>query len=263
MVQPKTMPDRKTVMEAKRLAQQGEQMRLAGDAPGALALFNRALSLVPTFPWALAHRGAAHRMRGKHYYRAALDDFEAAVRLKPDYVWAIAFRARLYELFRDYERALVDFDRAIAMDDTIIGFWRAERALLLCFNRRYQEARVVCDEALRLKENDHFATYVRAVIAVCFDDGRHADLWRRRASALLEPLAATAGAEQGIALYRLAGLAALDGSADEAKALLRKALPLEKEAIEFARHDPAWFRFHEDPEFQLLVTDRFGDLTIG
>ncbi|CAM2009834.1 tetratricopeptide repeat protein [Acanthopleuribacter pedis] len=254
---------RKAAMEAKRLAQQGEQMRLAGDPSGAVALFSRALEWAPRFAWALAHRGAAHRQRGKEHYRAALADFEQALVHDPDYVWAIAFRARMYELFRDYQRALVDFDRAIAMDDTIIGFWRSERALLLCFNRRYQEARVMCDEALRCQKNDHFATYVRAVIAACFDGGRDAALWRQRAEKLLQPLALEPGPEQGIALYRLAGLTALYGAGDQAKALLRRALPLEKEAVEFARHDPAWYGFYDDQEFQLLVTDRFGDLTVG
>lgn len=250
-------------IEAKGLAQQAEQLRLAGDAAGAVTLFTRALALVPEFVWALAHRGAAYRQSGKTFYPQALADFEKAVALQPDYVWAVAFRARMYELFRDYERALVDFDRAIAMDDTIIGFWRSERALLLCFNRRTREAAFLCEEALRLDEGDHFAAYVRAVIALRYEKNRHGNDWVNRALDLLQPPAANDGPQQGIALYRLAGLAALRGRPDHGLTLLERALPLEKEAIEFARHDPAWFDLHADPRFQVLVTDRFGDLTIG
>ena len=251
-----------TRRRAHELAHRGERARLQGDLAGALTLFDEALALCPEYPWALAHRGATYRLLGAEHYRAAMDDFNRALSLKPDYVWAIAFRARLHELFRDYAAALEDFDRAIARDEHIIGHWRAERAMLLGFLGRFEEAVAQSDEALAVEPRDHFAAYARAV---------HLYLWRgpdaaaeavAAVRAMLRPLAA-GGPEQGIALYRLAGLDALQGRRASALHLFTQAKPLEAEAILFARHDLAWLDFRHESAFQEMVRDVTGDLTIG
>jgi hypothetical protein len=55
------------------------------------------------------------------------------------------------------------------------------------------------------------------------------------------------------ALYRLAGLAALEGRIEAALAQLRQAITLSNEPAEVIRHDPAWDDLRADPRFQALL----------
>lgn len=61
--------------------------------------------------------------------------------------------------------------------------------------------------------------------------------------------------EQGIILYRLGGLAAIEGKIEQALNYLQEAMLLEDEAIEFARHDVAWLELRNSPNFLMLIAE--------
>ena len=145
------------------ITRRGEVYRMMKRYPEALADFNQAIELKPDYAWAIAHRGATYRFMGHHYYEKALAEFSHSIELKPDYAWAIAYRARINDMLRRYEDALVDFDRAIALDRTLFNDWRCERGMLLSYCGRYAEAIDCCQEALLENPSDSFALYNIAV----------------------------------------------------------------------------------------------------
>lgn len=233
------------------LAHRGETYRLMKCYPEALADFNLAIELNPNYAWAFAHRGATYRFMGKFYYEKALADFSRAIELQPNYAWALAYRARIYDLLRHYEEALVDFDRARALDKTLFEDWQTERGMLHSYCGRYAEAIACCQEALQKNPNNCFALYNIAVFKFRWQGLAEArsdiDIAR---GALLASINTEA---RGIVLYRLGGLAAIEGKTEEALNLLQEAILLTQEAIEFAPHDIAWLELRDRPRFQHLI----------
>jgi tetratricopeptide (TPR) repeat protein len=63
-----------------------------------------------------------------------------------------------------YEEALVGFDRAIALDNTIIPSWPGERGLLLSYMGRYDEVIAVCDRGLKDNPHDYITLYTLAAV---------------------------------------------------------------------------------------------------
>lgn len=239
------------------IAHRGETYSLMKRYGEALMDFNQAIELKPDYAWAIAHRGKTYRFMGKHYYEKALADFSRAIDLKPDYAWAIAYRARTYDLLRRYEEALVDFDRAIALDETLFSDWRSERGMLLSYCGRYAEAIACCQQALLENSDDRFALYNIAVFKTRWKG--LADARTDIDKARIALLAAVNTETRGIVLYRLGGLAALEGKTAQALNYLQEAIPLEKEAIESARHDIAWLELRDHPRFQFLIADTTGE----
>ena len=80
----------------------------------AIADYNRAIELDPTYTRAYASRGTAYMSVGS--YEQALQDFEHALELRPNYVWALAERAIIYQSRGADDRALSDFHRALELD---------------------------------------------------------------------------------------------------------------------------------------------------
>ncbi len=64
----------------------------------------------------------------------------------------------------------------------------------------------------------------------------------------------------GPALYGLGGLEALVGHTTEALDYLERAISLEKEAINWAKHDIAWRNMHSNEHFKLRYLKRNGDI---
>ncbi len=271
---------------AKALAQRGEVYRLMGDFEAALADFNqvievnpnyawaiahrgetyhqmkryeeartdfsRAIDLNPNYTWAIAHRGVTYRFMGEAYYTMALADLTRAIELKPDYVWAIAYRCRVYELMKCYKKALTDFDRAIALDNTIfVKNWQIERGLILCYDGQYSQAIACCEQRLEQALYDTTALYCIAVSKACWQglDKAKSEIERSR-SALLSKWETE---DRGDILYRLSGLAILEGNCEQAWQYLREAIPINDEAIELVGHDPAWMNWQHDPRTQALL----------
>ncbi len=235
------------------IAHRGEVYRLIKCYPQALVDFNQSLELKPDYVWALAHRGVTYRCMGKHYYQKALADFSRAIDLNPNYAWAIAYRARLYDLLRRYEEALVDFDRAIVLDQTVFDNWLSERGSLLSYVGQYAEAINSCQLALQADPNNHFALYNIAIFQARWRGLAEASLDVEKARTLLLTLQDTQ--ERGMVLYRLGGLAAIEGQPEIALNYLREAISLDQEAIEFARHDVAWLEMRKSPKFLRLIAE--------
>jgi len=269
--------------DAKALAHRGENYRLTGDFEAALNDFNRVIELEPDYAWAIAHRGDTYRLmeryeqaiadfdrslalkpkqvwtlahRGASYYHFkqysnALIDINQALNLQPDYPWAIVYQINLYAIMGRYEEALVGFDRAIALDSTIIPSWPGERGLLLSYMGRYDEVIAVCEQGLKDHPDDYITLYTLAVVKARFKGmaAAQADIETTRnvLQAVNEP------SKRAGVVYRLGGLAALEGDRDFALNCLQEAISLDNEPLELARRDVAWLELREDPRFRFEI----------
>lgn len=215
----------------------------------ALADLTRALELSPNYIWALAHRGALY----KHLRRpaAALRDLDLALALQPDYPWALIYRTEVLVILNRYEHALADALHAVALDPEIFEGWRGEMALLLNYMARWEQSLDFCEQAWRRDPNDAFAWYSASVAVACSRDLAAARKFIDRARPLLE--AALVGHKRAGAIYRLGGLAALEGRTEAALTHLHEAGQLDTEAYDLARHDPAWLRLRQHPRLIELV----------
>lgn len=201
----------------------------------------------------MAHRGATYEDQRR--FPEALADLERALALEPTYAWAIAHRGRTYEQMRHYEQALVDFDRTIALDASLIEDWHTERALLLSFLHRYDEALDFYDQGLRARPDDLLARY-GIIVVTARQRGVGALLPQiRQLRGDLEAALGGPPRPRSVALYGLAGLAALEGRADEALAYLPEAIRLHRVRLETARHDLAWESLHDDARFRAILRE--------
>jgi tetratricopeptide (TPR) repeat protein len=219
----------------------------------ALADFNRAIELNPDYNWAIAHRGVTYRFLGETYYTKALADLDRAIEHQPDYVWAIAYRSRIYELMKCYKQSLIDFDRAIALDENILPGknWQIEKGLLLCYDGQYSEAIACCEQRLQQVADDTTALYCIAVSKARWQgfDKAASEIERSRTALLSQ----WETGDRGDILYRLCGLAILAGNCEQAWQYLREAIPINDEAIELVGHDPAWLDWRDDPKTLALL----------
>ncbi|WP_414587172.1 tetratricopeptide repeat protein [Scytonema sp. PCC 10023] len=242
------------------IAHRGETYHRMKRFSEALADFNQAIELEPDYAWAIAHRGVTYRFLGEAYYTKALADLNRAIELKPDYLWAIAYRCRVYALIKYYEQALTDFDRAIAFDETIFGKnWRIERGLILCYNGQYSEAIACCEQRLHEDPYDTTALYCIAVAKARWQglDKAKSEI----ANAQTALLSKWETGDHGDILYRLSGLAILEGNTQQAWQYLQEAIPLNDEAIELVNCDPAWLDGRHDSRTQALLTSQAFEAT--
>lgn len=269
--------------DAKAKAHRGEKYRLMGHFEAALDDFNRVIELEPDYNWAIAHRGETYRLmkryeqaiadfsrslalkpkhawtlahRGASYYqlkqyRNALVDINQAIDLQPDYPWALVYRINLYIRMERYEEALVDFDRAIALDNTIISHWPGERGLLLSYMGRYAEVVSCCEQGLKDNSNDYITLYTLAVVKARFKGIAAAQAEIETTRNALQ--AVNEQSKRAGVVYRLGGLAALEGDWDWALNCLQEAILLDNEPLELARRDIAWLELREHPRFQSLI----------
>ena len=235
------------------IAHRGETYYLMKRYQEAFADFHRAIELQPDYTWAIAHRGVTYRFLGEAYYPKALADLDRAIERQPDYVWAIAYRSRLYELMKCYKKALIDFDRAIALDETIFAGknWQIEKGLILCYDGQYSEAIACCEQRLQQVSDDTTALYCIAVSKARWQglDKAASEIERSRTALLAQ----WETGDRGDILYRLSGLAILTGNCEQAWQYLREAIPINDEAIELVGHDPAWLDWRDDPRTQALL----------
>jgi len=231
------------------LANRGETYRLMGRYNEAVADFNRVIDLEPNHTWAIAHRGAASRRMKRQ--EAALTDLNAAIALKPDYAWALIHRANIYTMMRYYEDALADVDKAIAIDKNVMPHWPGERGLLLSYLGRYAQTIECCEQGLKENPDDFVTLYTLVVIKVRQNGllETQADIDKTRAAAQ----AMVNTEERALALYRLGGLAALEGNRDQALDYLQQAILLGEEPRGLAHHDLAWLDMRDVPRFQSLI----------
>jgi len=165
----------------------------------------------------------------------------------------IACRAEGMRVTGHYEEALADFDRAIALDETLIKDWSNTRGLVLSYLGRYAEAIESYEQGLKETPNNYTLLYNIAVAMARWKGLPDAQVQINTARASL--LAVVDTDERGGALYGLGGLEALEGNTDQALSYLQEAIPLEREAVSWARHDVAWLDLRADPRFQSLISE--------
>jgi tetratricopeptide (TPR) repeat protein len=235
------------------IAHRGETYYLMKRYEEALTDFNRAIELNPDYIWAIAHRGVTYRFLGEAYYAKAMADLDRAIEHQPNYVWALAYRCRLYELMKCYKQSLVDFDRAVALDETIFAGknWLYERGLILCYDGQYPEAIAYCERRLQEVVDDTTALYCIAVSKARWQglEAAKSEIDRTRTALISQ----WETGDRGDILYRLSGLAILEGDSDRAWQYLREAIPLNDEAVELVGHDPAWLNWRDDPRTLALI----------
>jgi tetratricopeptide (TPR) repeat protein len=163
-------------------------------------------------------------------------------------------------MINEYEQALADLDQALSFNQTIIPRWQGERGLILNALGRYAETMSCCQPALRADPADYVALYsfvVARSLLIGLVEVRK-DL--RQAQQILQtmlPGAVDKETRAGL-LYRLAGLAALQGDRTQALTCLQPAISLDDEPRAIALHDPAWQSLRIDPDFRSLIAESTG-----
>ena len=84
-----------------------------GDYDRAIADYDRAIELQPSYVIAYNNRGAAYGSKGD--YDRAIADYDKAIQLQPDYAVAYNNRGWVYFKKGQYDRAIADADRAIQL----------------------------------------------------------------------------------------------------------------------------------------------------
>ncbi len=237
------------------LAHRGETYCCLRRYEEAIADFNRSLHLKPEYPWALAHRGDVLR-RMKHY-ELALQDFELALQLKPDYAWVVPQQVNTLISLCRHEEALQKLDQSSDLYYELIPNAIGERAVVLNALGRHQEAIESCETVLQETPDDHIAMYSLLVAKVQTEGlDSHRELLTQTRNRLQEVMIQeTRRMSRTIILYRLGGLAALEGQAETALELLQQAIVLEWEAWLIVRQDPVWNALRSDPRFQSLAPE--------
>jgi tetratricopeptide (TPR) repeat protein len=272
--------------DGRAVLSRGQTYRQMGCYDEALKDFERAIELDPHFQHeGQKEIGLVFESLGKH--QEAVDAFLRALTAQPACVecWislvgayeALHSRAEIPRLLReasipdantalvivcraeamrtmDYlQEALKDFDRAIALDQTIVDVWGNERGLLLSYLGQYADALESYEQVLEKKPDDYATLYNIAIATARWKGLPDAETQIDAARSTLGGLLNTDA--RGSALYGLGGLAALEGNVDQALDYLRQAISLEKQAIDWARHDIAWLDLRPDSRFQQLISD--------
>ncbi len=137
----------------------GIAYRSKGDADRAIADYDQVLRLDPTDLGTYSARGTAYQYN-KGDYQRALADYDRATKLVPKPNDAIAYidRGIAYTGKREYDRAIADFDEAIRIDPKL-----AEGYINRCHANLskgdYDRAIIDCDDAIRINPR-HMDAYV-------------------------------------------------------------------------------------------------------
>lgn len=151
-------------------AQRGETYRLLGtqrytsDLPQAIHLFersiqdhDRATQLHEGYAWAYAHRGATYRelgyyyehtyanqqgdpIRATEYYEKAHVDFSRAIALNDSYAWAYAYRSVACRCLKRFDEAISDLQHALLLDPKIFFDPLYQQGMLLRLQGKTPEA---------------------------------------------------------------------------------------------------------------------------
>jgi tetratricopeptide (TPR) repeat protein len=226
-------------------------LALAGDVPGAVALYQELLSRNPDFAEAHYSLGALFAGSGQH--AAAIDRFAAAVRADPSYVQAHLQLAHALRRSRAFDRALSAYQGALSVDPRLAEA-RLGYAVALADAGRYGTARAWLNEGRRADPDRlEFVEVLVRVLAAAPDpnvrDGRMAaDLGARlvrqaRSWRTLEALAmalAEAGQWAEAAARQREAIGVFQGSPEARNALtdnLRR----------YERHEPCRVPWSTDP----------------
>ncbi len=135
---------------------EGDAHQDIGDYEEAIAAYDLAIALDPTYVDAYNNRGVAYHNL-KQYERAILD-YDETLRLDPKYAYAYNNRGVAYHNLKQYERAILDYDKALRLDPryTLVYVNRGETYGTL---KQYERATLDYGKAIRLNPR-YTAAYI-------------------------------------------------------------------------------------------------------
>jgi tetratricopeptide (TPR) repeat protein len=214
----------------------------------ALADHNRAIELAPNETRFYISRGQTHS--NFNMFDEALFDLNHAITMDQYLPRAIGIRGEVYGKMEDYEEALSDFNLAIELEKDASNSWHNSKGLVLSYLGRYEEAIEAYEQSLQ-KDGTNFAARYNIAVSVTRLKGlAYAQPYIKDArSALLKVQNPNANA---VVLYGIGGLEALAGNTSQALNYLKRAIFSSKHVIEWAKHDIAWDKLRNDPQFRNL-----------
>lgn len=198
------------------------------------------------------YNGRCRAYLALNQFRQALEDNDHFLTLEPNSAEAYTQRGNIYRAQGAYEDALASFNHAIALDATLASGQATIRGLTFSYLGQYFHAIECYKVVLKDSPNHYIPLYNIAVALACWKGLAQAQLEIEAArKALLTAL--DTSDNRSSALYGLGGLNALEGQLEQALDCLEQSISLEKEVVDWARHDIAWRDLRTDPRFQSLV----------
>ncbi len=153
--------------------QEGMKFMAPGKYPDAVAHFTRSLAIYSQMPQAYLERGNAHRILGEP--DAALADFQAAADQDPTLADAHNGMAMIYLERRDQRHALEEFNKSISLRPTVEAFF--QRGQILEAQGDHQKAIDDYDRAIAEARDAPYMYRARALAKSSLGDagGAHAD----------------------------------------------------------------------------------------
>jgi tetratricopeptide (TPR) repeat protein len=152
---------------------EGMKFMSPGKYPDAIVHFTQALAIYSPLPDAYLERGHAHRTLGE--MDAALADFQAASDLNPTLADAHNGMAMIYLNRRDQRHALEELNKSIALRPTVDAFF--QRGQILDAQGDHQKAIEDFDRAIAQDRDSPYMYRARALAKANLGDaeGAHAD----------------------------------------------------------------------------------------
>jgi tetratricopeptide (TPR) repeat protein len=142
-------------------AHRGATLYGRGDYDGAIAAFDRAISLNPNDDFSLYERGLAWLARPD--YNRALADFNSVLRLKPNTWGALQERGNAFRGKGDYDHAIADYNAALALNPGAAAIY-FDRGQAYALKRDSGMAINDFDRALQMQANVEAYLYARCMI---------------------------------------------------------------------------------------------------
>ena len=240
--------------------------------------FHKGLALDPKILEARMHMVFIYLARGEK--RKARAEVERLRREAPNDVGVHFVASYLYRLDGQYERSLKSLDRMLRLNPAERVVVSYNRARVLMYQRRFDEALAELDAGAAMEPDHPFIRAFRGVVLFRRGDARtgasilrevieeHPDLdglrplYAQCLSTLGEHEAARAQLSDRVrevaeadhdAPYWLASAYVLEGMPDEAFAWLEKAIDLGNENLPWFETNPAWASLREDERFKGLM----------
>lgn len=211
---------------------------------------NQAIALDLKYAMAYNNRGNAYR--GLEAYEQAIEDYNQAIVLDPKYATAYNNRGIAYRGLKRYENCLADLKQAFNLDETLNDTLNNWLGLAFSYTGQYAEAIIKYDKDLEVDPDNYTSLYNKAVAIARWKGLPIAQPDIEKACAVLRS-PKTAQKEYAI-LYGNGGIEAVLGNTEKALDYLKRAVALDIEVADWARHDVAWLDLHSHPVFLNLIS---------
>ena len=138
--------------EAQERYKAGVKLQRKGQLEAAVAEYDRAIELEPSFFQAYSNRGAAYTQLGRP--ELTVKDLDEAIRLRPTLAVSYSNRGMAHGAMGEYARGIRDLDRAIHLNARFPDFYSSRGYLYSVLGRRQ---RVIQDFNRAIKLDSKFA----------------------------------------------------------------------------------------------------------